>query len=351
MAMDASESSAWPTTVRGASGAAVTGRRIPSASCWVVQAPRPTARPTTARRETEVRMDRGRGIEDGTRPRYATPGGAGGHGGGVPEGAAASSGRRGASARRRRRDPTRAARYRVRVTALLPPTLLPTTIAGARPAATGADPLQGLDGLVGAAARVIEALGEVGVGAMTFVETVFPPIPSEVVLPLAGFVAATGRMNLVLVIVASTLGAYLGALLLYWLGRRAGEERTIACSRSCRSWSVTTSRSRLPGSTATAARRCSSAVSCRRPQPDLPACRCRRMPIGQFSFYTIAGSGLWNGALIGLGAALGSQYELIDAYAHYLDYAVYAVLGILLLVLVGRAVRRRAQRGRGSSDR
>ncbi|MWJ88307.1 DedA family protein [Clavibacter michiganensis subsp. michiganensis] len=238
------------------------------------------------------------------------------------------------------------------MTALLPPTLLPTTIAGARPAATGADPLQGLDGLVGAAARVIEALGEVGVGAMTFVETVFPPIPSEVVLPLAGFVAATGRMNLVLVIVASTLGAYLGALLLYWLGRRAGEERTIRVLAKL----PLVERHDFEVAAAWFHRHGRSAVFFGRLVPgvrsliSLPA-GAAGMPIGQFSFYTIAGSGLWNGALIGMGAALGSQYELIDAYAHYLDYAVYAVLGILLLVLVGRAVRRRAQRGRGSSDR
>ncbi|MFT2710861.1 DedA family protein [Clavibacter sp. Sh2036] len=233
------------------------------------------------------------------------------------------------------------------MTALLPPTLLPTTIAGVRPAATGEDPLQGLDGLVGAAARVIEALGEVGVGAMTFVETVFPPIPSEVVLPLAGFVAATGRMNIVLVIVASTLGAYLGALLLYGLGRKAGEERTIRVL------------SRLPlverhdfeVAAAWFHRHGRSAVFFGRLVPgvrsliSLPA-GAAGMHLGTFSSYTIAGSGLWNGALIGLGAALGSQYELIDRYARYLDYAVYAVLGTLLLLLVGRAVRRRARRGR-----
>ncbi|WP_410374647.1 DedA family protein [Clavibacter phaseoli] len=239
------------------------------------------------------------------------------------------------------------------MTALLPPTLLPTTttIAGARPAAGAEDPLQGLDGLVGAAARVIEALGEVGVGAMTFIETVFPPIPSEVVLPLAGFVAATGRMNLVLVIVASTLGAYLGALLLYWLGRKAGEERTIRVLSKL----PLVERHDFEVAAAWFHRHGRSAVFFGRLVPgvrsliSLPA-GAAGMHLGTFSFYTIAGSGLWNGALIGLGAALGSQYELIDAYAQYLDYAVYAVLGILVLLLVGRALRRRAQRRGAERD-
>ncbi|MBM7410588.1 membrane protein DedA with SNARE-associated domain [Clavibacter michiganensis] len=239
------------------------------------------------------------------------------------------------------------------MTALLPTTLLPTTtIAGVRPAAGAEDPLQGLDGLVGAAARVIEALGEVGVGAMTFIETVFPPIPSEVVLPLAGFVAATGRMNLVLVIVASTLGAYLGALLLYWLGRKAGEERTIRVLARL----PLVERHDFEVAAAWFHRHGRSAVFFGRLVPgvrsliSLPA-GAAGMHLGTFSSYTIAGSGLWNGALIGLGAALGSQYELIDRYAQYLDYAVYGVLGILLLLLVGRALRRRAQRGRAARDR
>jgi membrane protein DedA with SNARE-associated domain len=234
------------------------------------------------------------------------------------------------------------------VTALTPTLLTTTTtLAGLRPAASAEDPLAGLDGLVGVAARVIEALGEVGVGAMTFLETVFPPIPSEVVLPLAGFVAATGRMDLVLVIVASTLGAYLGALLLYWLGRKAGEERTIRVLARLplverHDFEVAASWFHRHGRSAVFFGRLVPGV---RSLISLPA-GAGGMPLGTFSFYTIAGSGLWNGALIGLGAALGSQYELIDRYSQYLDYAVYAVVGILLVLLVGRALRRRAQQGR-----
>jgi membrane protein DedA with SNARE-associated domain len=238
------------------------------------------------------------------------------------------------------------ARYRGRVTALLPPILL-TTTAGARAAAAGEDPLQGLDGLVGVAARVIESLGEAGVGAMTFVETVFPPIPSEVVLPLAGFVATTGRMDLVLVILASTLGAYLGALLLYGLGRRAGEERTIRVLARLplverHDFEVAAGWFHRHGRSAVFLGRLVPGV---RSLISLPA-GASGMHLGTFSLFTIAGSGLWNGALIGLGAALGSQYELIDRYAQFLDYAVYGVVGILLVLLVGRAVRRRAQRHR-----
>ena len=96
--------------------------------------------------------------------------------------------------------------------------------------ATEANP-DGLTGLSGMAADVIAAIGEVGVGLLTFVETVFPPIPSEIILPLSGYLAERGRLNVVLVILAATVGSLLGALVLYGLGAVLGEERArrVAC--------------------------------------------------------------------------------------------------------------------------
>src|SRR6476661_11149339 len=86
---------------------------------------------------------------------------------------------------------------------------------------------QDLTGIVGFAASAIGALGEWGVGLFTLAETVFPPIPSEVILPLAGFLTRQGSLSLPLVFVTSTLGAYLGALALYFLGAKVGLERSI----------------------------------------------------------------------------------------------------------------------------
>jgi len=84
-----------------------------------------------------------------------------------------------------------------------------------------------LPGVAGFAADIIEALGEWGVGLLTLIETVFPPIPSEVVLPLAGYLSQTGDSNLALLFVTCTLCAYLGALMLYWMGAAVGLERSI----------------------------------------------------------------------------------------------------------------------------
>ncbi len=200
-----------------------------------------------------------------------------------------------------------------------------------------------LGGILGFVTSLISALGEWGVGLATLLETVFPPIPSEIVLPLAGFLASQGAMSVPLVIVTSTVGAYAGALILYWLGAALGLERSIAIL------------SRLPlvdrddfeRAVGWFSRHGRSAIFFGRLIPgvrsliSLPA-GAARMPIGVFSVFTVAGSAVWNGLLIVLGLALGSQYELIDRYSHYLDYAVYAVVAALVIALVVRAVRRRS---------
>lgn len=198
-----------------------------------------------------------------------------------------------------------------------------------------------LGGLVGFAARGIEDLGEWGVGLFTLAETVLPPIPSEVILPLAGYLAKQGLLNLVLVFITSTLGAYVGALLLYWLGAKLGLERSIrGLSRlplmerkdfeNAADWFSRHGRSSIffgrlfPG--------VRSLIS-------LPA-GASNMHLATFSLYTLAGTGLWNGTLIGLGYALGSQYQVIEQYSRLLNYAVYVALGLTVVWLVVRGVRR-----------
>lgn len=74
---------------------------------------------------------------------------------------------------------------------------------------------------------IMEQLGLLGVTLMMFLENVFPPIPSELIMPAAGFAAAMGKMNLILVIVAGTLGSVLGALPLYYLGTIFDEKRLL----------------------------------------------------------------------------------------------------------------------------
>ena len=211
---------------------------------------------------------------------------------------------------------------------------------GAGVAAAGST--DNLGGLVGFAARGIENLGEWGVGLFTLAETVLPPIPSEVILPLAGYLAKQGSLNLVLVFITSALGAYAGALLLYWLGARLGLERSIrGLSRL-----PLVDREDFENAAVWFRRHGRSSIFFGRLLPgvrslvSLPA-GASNMPLATFSLYTLAGTGLWNGALIGLGYALGTQYQVIEQYSRFLNYAVYAALGLAVLWLAIRRVRRR----------
>ncbi|TLM87047.1 DedA family protein [Pseudarthrobacter sp. NamE5] len=198
-----------------------------------------------------------------------------------------------------------------------------------------------LTGLVGFAARGIEQLGEWGVGAFTLAETVVPPIPSEVILPLGGYLARQGDLNLLLIYFTSTLGAYLGALFLYWLGAKLGLERSIRGLSKL----PLVDREDFEHAAHWFRRHGRSSIFFGRLLPgvrsliSLPA-GASGMPLGTFTLYTLAGSGLWNGALIGLGYLLGTQYRLIEEYSRYLNYAVYAALGITVILLVLRHFKR-----------
>lgn len=198
-----------------------------------------------------------------------------------------------------------------------------------------------LTGLAGWAARLMESFGEWGVGLFTLLETVFPPIPSEVILPLAGYLAQQGRMNMGLVIVTSTLGAYLGALVLYGLGAAVGLERSVRGLSKL----PLVERTDFERAAAWFTRHGKSSVFFGRLIPgvrsliSLPA-GAEKMNLLTFSVFTIAGSGIWNTLLICLGAALGTQYELVDRYSSFLNYAVYAALAAGFVLLIVRRVRR-----------
>jgi membrane protein DedA with SNARE-associated domain len=198
-----------------------------------------------------------------------------------------------------------------------------------------------LTGILGWAERVMLALGEWGVGLLTMLETVFPPIPSEVVLPLAGFLSSQDKMSIPLVLVTSTLGAYLGALMLYALAARLGHARAIRLLARL----PLVDREDFERADGWFARHGKASIFFGRLIPgvrsliSLPA-GAQRMNLAVFSAFTIAGSGVWNAVLIGLGVALGTQYGLVQQYSRYVNYAVWAVLAGLVVWLIVRRVRR-----------
>ena len=213
--------------------------------------------------------------------------------------------------------------------------------------AAGTGELTGLSGFV---ADVIRRLGETGVGVLAAVETVFPPIPSEIVLPFAGYLAQRGQLSLTWVLVATTVGALVGALALYGFAARVGQERASALLARL----PLVDRDDVDRASAWFARHGRSAVFVGRLVPgvrslvSLPA-GAQRMPLGRFVVYTTAGSLVWNSLLVGCGYALGTQWDTVGAYADWLDRVL---IGALVLVVGALAVRRvRKRRARTADDR
>ncbi|WP_282847967.1 DedA family protein [Microbacterium oxydans] len=201
----------------------------------------------------------------------------------------------------------------------------------------------GFTGLTGFAADVLTALGDVGVGVLVFLEVLVPPIPSEVILPFAGYLSQSGSLNLGWLIFWSTLASWLGALLLYWLGAAIGMDRAVRMLAATK----LVSRSDLERGSEWFVRSGSWTVLVGRMVPgvrsliSIPA-GASRMNLVTFSVYTIIGSGLWNALLLGVGAALGTQHEQLEQYLGYLDYAVYSAIAIALVVLIVRRIREAA---------
>ena len=199
-----------------------------------------------------------------------------------------------------------------------------------------------LTGLAGVATDVMDALGEIGVGVLVLAENVFPPIPSEVVLPLAGYLASRGRMDLTLVIVAATVGSVLGALLLYEAGARVGRRRL----RRFVDWMPLLEGEDLDKAESWFARHGQASVLLGRCIPvvrsliSVPA-GVEEMPRWRFLALTAIGSGAWNAVFVGTGYALGAQFEQVERYSGWLNTAVYVAIVVSLLLGLRRALRRR----------
>jgi len=193
---------------------------------------------------------------------------------------------------------------------------------------------------------VIERLGAVGVALLVILENVFPPIPSEIVLPFAGFVAQRGDGSVVVMIFAATLGALVGALVLYGIAAVIGPERLAAFVARFGRWFGVKPADLVRAEQwfdrhAVAAVLLGRCVPLIRSIVSIPA-GFRRMAITPFLLYTALGSLVWNTALIGAGAILGNQWERVEPYVATLQWVVVAAVALLVLRFVFGKLRRRA---------
>jgi membrane protein DedA with SNARE-associated domain len=195
---------------------------------------------------------------------------------------------------------------------------------------------------------IVVSGGLIGVAFLMFAENVVPPIPSEVVMPLAGFAAAQGHMSFAGVVIAGTFGAVLGASAWKAVGRAVPRERLRDWIARRGHW-LTLEPEDLDKATALFERRGATMVFLGRLIPavrtfiSVPA-GVARMPWPAFVFWTTLGTAIWTCALAAAGYLLAARYHLVSAW---LDPATEIVLAAIVIFYLYRVARLwRARRGR-----
>ena len=203
-----------------------------------------------------------------------------------------------------------------------------------------------MSGIAGWAVDVMNNLGGPGAALIVGLDNIFPPIPSELVLPLAGFAASQGTFGLIAALLWTTLGSLLGAVLVYYAGLLLGRDRTRAILVKI----PLVKAADFDRTEAWFAKHGTTAVFFGRMVPvfrsliSLPA-GIERMPLGRFVALTTLGSLIWNTIFVSAGYALGANWRLIQDYAGIFQKMV---IGVVLVAVAGFVLVRLRNRERVS---
>jgi membrane protein DedA with SNARE-associated domain len=179
------------------------------------------------------------------------------------------------------------------------------------------------------AVSLMEIIGPIGAGVAIALENLFPPLPSEVILPMAGLAASRGSFSLVEALVWTTAGSVIGALLLYGLGVWLGLGRLRAIAAKV----PLLHPEDIDRTVAWFGRHGGKAVFFGRMIPvfrsliSIPA-GITRMPVWRFTLLTAAGSLLWNSIFVLSGYFLGESWHIVERYADLLQYVVIGVTAL-----------------------
>jgi membrane protein DedA with SNARE-associated domain/uncharacterized membrane protein YkvA (DUF1232 family) len=181
--------------------------------------------------------------------------------------------------------------------------------------------------------------GYPGIVLMMLAENVFPPIPSELIMPLAGFAAAKGELNPVLVVLAGALGSVLGALPWYYAGLWLGEARVCAFAARHGRW-LTLDEKEVGQAIRWFERHGRMAVLIGRLVPTVRTLSSRpagiaRMPLVPFLLYSSIGTLAWTTALTASGYLLEAGYQRV---AGYLDLVSKAIIGLIVVIYLWRVL-------------
>ncbi|MDZ7719851.1 MAG: DedA family protein [Balneolaceae bacterium] len=188
--------------------------------------------------------------------------------------------------------------------------------------------------------NIIESIGYPGIAFLMILENIFPPIPSEVIMPFAGFVTEQGELNFFGVIVAGTFGSVLGTIPFYYLGLKIGEDKIKSWAQKYGRW-IMLSPNDIDRATRWFERHDASSVFICRLIPgirtliSIPA-GVARMNFFSFISLSVAGTTIWIGLLTYFGQILGRNYHRVEAY---LDPVGFAVFGFIILSYIIYIIR------------
>ncbi len=189
--------------------------------------------------------------------------------------------------------------------------------------------------------NIISQLGYFGLIVLMALESMVFPLPSELVMPFAGFLVYQGKLTFWGVVIFSTVGTIVGSLISYYIGRYIGEPFFEKYGKyffvNRHHLNLTHGFFRKYGEKTIFISRFIPVV---RHLISIPA-GMSRMNIWKFTFYTALGGAMWNAFLAFLGIQLGERWELVHAYSRILDYLVIAILVGLVVWFVVKTVKRR----------
>ena len=185
---------------------------------------------------------------------------------------------------------------------------------------------------------LIDQAGYAGIAFIMFLEGVFPPIPSWLVMPLAGFEASSGRFHPALVVMAGTAGSTLAAVCWYFVGRLIGVTRLKAFAERHGHWLALTP-AQIDRADQWFDRYGAPAVLFARVIPivrtfiSIPA-GVFAMNLRQFIIFTAIGDAIWSSLLVSAGYVLSAQYERVDDFLDPVATGVLAVVAATYLIRV-----------------
>ncbi|MFM7889661.1 MAG: DedA family protein [Actinomycetota bacterium] len=194
------------------------------------------------------------------------------------------------------------------------------------------------------ATQLVESIGIFGAGLFIAIESVVIPLPSEIVLLLSGFNVSIGEFSFFSVWVATTIGSLVGAYFLYSIGYAVSKEgieklvlrfgRFVGIKQSDVDVAF-----RWFDKYGTFVIFFGRLIPLIRSLVSVPA-GLAKMSLARFSLLTAAGSGIWNALWIYIGIQLEDRWREAESWAKYFDYAIYALVVLMVIIFVTRMIRR-----------